>query len=249
MRTLQILIVFFSLIVVSCNDNLKQPVSNQETAKFILDSSELSLISDSLCDFQISFDSLNSISQYDSIRRRFFSVETNIGKKVCMDFTYQGDINAKSKKVFIQSIPTSYGLVATTIPAHSILHITAFETTLISDIAGNEFHNGQTSSDSLHNYIRRLFLNPPDSSRYGEKRVTFHFPNDSIHLANKYLTELVIGYIAAQRQICKSRFHKDLKVASTDEVKELKRSMPLRFKIISVKTTANIGIANSGAGH
>ncbi len=235
------------VVIASCCENGKHTVSSQQEAEFILDTTELRLISGSSCDFKISFDSLHTLSEYDSIRRKFYSMQANIEKKACIEFTYLGNINARPGKVLIQSIPTSYGIVATTIPAHSILHITAFRADWVLDLAGNEFPNEQIPSDSLHHYIRRLFLNPPDSSRYGEKRVTFHLPDDSINLANKYLTELVIGYIAAQRQICRNKFHKDLKAASIEELEDLRSEMPLRFKIVPLKTNAVIG-ARSGAG-
>lgn len=78
----------------------------------------------------------------------------------------------------------------------------------------------------------RLFLNESSKGAHGQKFVNLVFPNDSLQFADTFLTQLIIGYIRAQRAICKVRYGKALKDASNDEILELKKTNPLIFGLI-----------------
>lgn len=236
MNTLQTITLFLLLTTSGCNNTPHDSVPKPEAPKFVLDSSELKLLADDEYGKRVSTDSLMSISQYDSIKRSFFEKKTNWENSFCLGFTFLGNANFKSKKIWVQLIPLSYRIVATTIPMHSILVVSITSSNSIYSIVGNEFYHGEElPPGSLNSYVKRLFLNEPDTSRYGQKIVRLVFPNDNFQFTDEYLTQLVTGYIDAQRELCRERFQKDLKNASIQEIQELKKTTPFRFKIIRNK--------------
>jgi len=224
------------LLSFGCNNNSQHSKYIDTPPKFIPDTSELRILKDDSCNKNIDIDSLNTITQFDSIKYKYYLDESNSNKSICLSFNFLGDVNGGTQKVSVQLIPRNYSGVATTIPTHSLLWVEIADSNSIASITGNEhYFDGHKSSDSLGNYVKRLFLNRPDTTRYGQKFVALFFPDNSFHLVDKYLTQIVIGYIEAQRELCLVRFGKNLKDATLKEIAELKTITPLIFKIKRIK--------------
>ena len=84
--------------------------------------------------------------------------------------------------------------IATTIPKHSCLFVTSSDSDRVSSIVGNETQNHSVDVNILNGYVKRLYLNEPDTTRYGQKFVRFNFPEDNCKWVDGYLTQLVMGY-------------------------------------------------------
>jgi hypothetical protein len=232
MNILRLIVLFSLLFSFSCNNNSQSSIQTVSPPKFILDFNELRILKDDTCDKQIDTDSLNTITQFDSIKYNYRQGKNNFNKTICLSFNFLGYIQGQAQKVTVQLIPRKYGVVASTIPTHSFLWVEIADSNTISTITGNEhYFDGHESSDSLSNYVKRLFLNKPDTTRYGQKFVNLFFPTNSFHFVDKYLTQIVIGYLKAQRELCKVRFGKNLKEVTLEEIGELKATTPLVFKI------------------
>jgi hypothetical protein len=50
---------------------------------------------------------------------------------------------------------------------------------------------------------------------------------------NQILSQLIIGYIIAQRELCREYFKKDINEASINKLIELRRKNPIVFKLVN----------------
>lgn len=232
MKAVRFISIFFLLFSICCNDASQKAVQKVDVYKFILDSSELRMLTVDSCDKNVVLDSVDYISRLDSVKRSYLKNQFNVDKTICICFNFLGSSNFNLNKLSVQFMPRLIVSKAALIPSHSFLVVSIADSNSISLIKGNEFYfDGHMPSDSLNNYVMRLFLNDANTGAYGQKFVNLDFPNDSLQFADAFLTQLIIGYIRAQRAICKARYGKALKDASNQEVIELKKANPLIFRL------------------
>ena len=220
----------FVLLFVGCTDPSNSGEPKHVLLQFQLGSNDLQLLRSDSCNGQICFDSLTSINQYYDFMQKKFTAPSATRGNPCICFKFMNDSNTRGQKIVLEKIPTTYGTIKTTVPNHSILQVGITDSAFVYTI-GNESQRFSISSDTLNRCIKRLYLNEPDTSLYGEKTISLVFPNENVKLANQYLSQLVIGYVDAQRDICQQLFHKDLNAASLQEIKQLMELRPLRFNI------------------
>ncbi|MFT3681400.1 MAG: hypothetical protein QM791_14075 [Ferruginibacter sp.] len=146
-------------------------------------------------------------------------------------FSYLADSNKNSNKIIIEILPTGYSIIASTIPSHSLLIIETDNADTTFSIIGNE-QQRQFPAIKLNEPVERLFAGKPDTTQYGAKVVWLVFYKDNIKMIDTYLTQLAAGYIKAQHRICIEKYHKKLSDATAAEIDELRKTNPLRFKII-----------------
>lgn len=233
MKDFRFISIFFLLAFTCCTHTAQQSVQKVDVYKFILDSSELRMLTVDACYKSVVLDSVDYISRLDSVKRSYLKNQFNVDKTICICFNFLGSSNFNLNKLSVQFMPRLIVSKAALIPSHSFLVVSIADSNSISLIKGNEFYfDGHMSSDSLNSYVMRLFLNESSKGAHGQKFVNLVFPNDSLQFADTFLTQLIIGYIRAQRAICKVRYGKALKDASNDEILELKKTNPLIFGLI-----------------
>jgi hypothetical protein len=230
------LLIVLYFITGGCNNAAENPATLPASPAFILGTNEQLLLSDSSCNISVSLDSIQSFSRLSSIKREALHDDGQATTPICIGFRLYFQNGVDTTTTFIQSVPSSYGLIPDIIPSHSILIISVLNKDFIHSIKGNEFYSGKKLPvDSMYHYVKRLFLAAADTSKYGDKRVTINFPSDNTDWAPGYLTQLVIGYIEAQKILCKTRFGKELKHASLQEIVLLRKAVPLRFTLLKRK--------------
>jgi hypothetical protein len=230
-----LVIVLFILVLAGCNHPSRHHAQKKDAISFVLNSSDLRVLYDSVCSKEFDINLFQSISEYDSTKKAYFADSNNFGKRICICFNFKDSTTFPSKRICTPIIPRSYNIAAAMVPAHSLLLISLSKSNLIQTVQGNEFYQGNQAVDSLNNYVRKLFLNKPDTSSYGEKFIHLQFADDSVTFADKCLSQLVIGYIKAQRALCQLKFGKPLREASLMEIQALQLAAPLRFKLSKIK--------------
>ncbi len=232
MKDFRFISIFFLLAFTCCNHTAQKAVQKVEVFEFIFDSSELRMLTVDACDKNVVLDSVGYISRFDSVKQNYFKNQFNLDKTICICFNFLGSSNFNLNKLSVQFMQRLIVSKAALIPSHSFLLVSIADSNSISLIKGNEFYfDGHMPSDSLNSCVMRLFLDKPNTGAYGQKFVNLVFPNDSLQFADTFLTQLIIGYIRAQRAICKVRYGKALKDASNQEIIELKKTNPLIFGI------------------
>jgi hypothetical protein len=229
--TLAIIIAFTILVAHSCEhtpQKTEPPII--PTPNFVLSENERKLLCLDSCNKEINLDSLYTITNFNKVRSQFQLPEKEQKGNLCFNLVLKlnkDSIETNFKIQFIQ--PNSYKEIGQIIDQK---HITVLEykdtsCVFLSDQATNK----STLISDLTKYTTGLYLEKFGSSNMHKYYINLYFRHNESTYYYSYLSELITGYIIAQRILSKKYFKKDINELTTSEITKLRNNNPLLFKL------------------
>ncbi|MEO6252496.1 MAG: hypothetical protein ABIO79_04290 [Ferruginibacter sp.] len=214
------------LIIFGCNNlnESKKIVEPQES--FILNANELNLLNFDSCSYQISLDTIQSISKYHRLKNSFFDTRKNLTEKFCISFSFKENYTGKAKTVIINSTPFPYRSRGAIITPDKFIIAKIRDSTYLFSILGIVHAFDGSEAKELYKYVKEFYLSSSDTANMKDKFIQMEFPSDTVAYIEKILSQAVMGYILAQREFSFEIYKKELQNATKQELIALRTSEP-----------------------
>lgn len=198
---------------------------------FILTANEVSLLQADPCGYEVSLDTIVSLSQYYRIREDFFAAGKDSASKFCISFNYKYSDTGRPQKLVIHFNPAPSYSRGGNLPPENYLLVNIRDSARVFDVLGAVHAFDGTPTEELYKYVQQFYLQLTDSSTMRDRFMNMRFPSDSVTYIGKYVSQLVKGYILAQRELSLKFYNKELQYATPEELTALRNRSPFLFKL------------------
>ncbi len=229
--------IFIILAIYSCehtSQKIETPII--PTPNFVLSENERKLLYSDPCSDEINMDTVKSTLNFRNALIKFYKNKNKENDEICISFGFIANDSITIKRLKFQyKVPypyTSGGGISLSNYHYLFVDVSDNKIDIVSP---NRVYSQNIKK--LNEYITQIYKKPLDSTNFlnvkdvKKRLIRISFLSDSMNIINQTLSQLIIGYIIAQRELCKEYFKKDINEASINEIIELRTKNPFVFKL------------------